>query len=126
MTTGPDLKNCRILIVEDEYVIADLLASELAAAGAIVVGPVGTLPQALRIVEAEDDVDAAVLDVNLGGKKVFPVADILSARQIPFVFLTGYDPETIPGKFARIGICDKSDSAEEIMAALDRALRDGV
>lgn len=117
-----DLEDRRILIVEDEFIIADLLASELADAGAFIVGPVGTLPKALQTVEGEDDLDAAILDVNLGGEKVFPVADMLTARRIPFVFTTGYDPHAIPSRFARVALCEKSGSPGDVISALARAL----
>ncbi|MEE7448667.1 response regulator [Methylobacterium radiotolerans] len=79
----------RILIVEDEYLIAMQVKRWLLAAGAEVVGPVPSVARALDLIE-NGDVDAAVLDVNLGnGDTVYPVADKLSALGVPYLFATG-------------------------------------
>jgi CheY-like chemotaxis protein len=79
----------RILIVEDEYLIAMQVKRWLLAAGAEVVGPVSSVEQALDLIEG-DRLDAAVLDVNLGnGGTVYPVADKLSALGVPYLFATG-------------------------------------
>jgi CheY-like chemotaxis protein len=84
----------RILIVEDEYVIATLLANILEEAGWQVVGPVGYLAEALDMA-ASEDLDAALLDVNLGEQAVYPVAEVLDARNVPFVFVTGCSAEML-------------------------------
>jgi DNA-binding response OmpR family regulator len=89
------LAGLRVLIVEDEMIIALEIESMLRALGCEVVGPVGTLKSALRLAHTEA-LDAAVLDVNLHGEKVFPVADELQARGIPFLFATGYGAWTMP------------------------------
>ena len=79
----------RILIVEDEYLIAMEMKRWLLAAGAEVVGPVPSVKRALDLIE-NDGIDAAVLDVNLGnGATVYPVADKLSALGVPYLFATG-------------------------------------
>lgn len=83
------LRDKRILLVEDEALIAVMVADMLADLGAIVVGPAGTLPKALALAKSED-VDAAVLDMNLRGERVDPVTDVLVARGIPILFATGY------------------------------------
>jgi DNA-binding response OmpR family regulator len=90
-----ELNGRRILVVEDDYLVASLIQDVLEAAGCVVSGPIPRLPQAVGVAEA-DTCDAAVLDVNLGGNQVFPVAEVLSRRQIPFVFVTGYGPATLP------------------------------
>ncbi len=83
------LNGRRILIVEDEYLIAMQVKRWLSAAGAAVIGPVPSVEQALDLIE-EDSLDAAVLDVNLGnGDTVYPVADKLSALGVPYLFATG-------------------------------------
>jgi DNA-binding LytR/AlgR family response regulator len=92
------LKGMRILIVEDEYLIAADLADGFMAAGAEVVGPIGTVEQALTLL-ADSTVptpDAASLDMNLRGTLVFPVADALLNKGVPFVFCTGYDHAKLP------------------------------
>jgi CheY-like chemotaxis protein len=92
------LAHRRVLVVEDEYFIADDMARALQKLGAEVVGPVPTRDKALALVEA-GRVDAAVLDINLRGQTVFPVADALRERGVPFVFATGYDPSTVPAEY---------------------------
>ena len=86
-----------ILVVEDEYFIASDLKRALLGAGATVVGPVGgseghALAAGLKL-------DAAVLDVNLEGATTYPIADDLTARGVPFVFVTGYDEWAMPESY---------------------------
>jgi DNA-binding response OmpR family regulator len=85
----------RVLVVEDELLLAMLLQAILEDAGYTVVGPIGRLDQALQAARQED-FSLALLDVNLNGEKVFPVAEVLAERKVPFAFLTGYDRETLP------------------------------
>ena len=85
----------RVLVVEDEYFIADDLAQALAHEGIEVLGPVGDPAKALAIVENER-IDRAVLDINLHGEMVFEVARALKARGVPFVFATGYAANVVP------------------------------
>jgi DNA-binding response OmpR family regulator len=79
----------RILVVEDDYLIAALIADAVGAVGWQVIGTARDLATALDSA-AREDFDAAVLDVNLGGQAVYRVADVLDARKVPFVFVTGY------------------------------------
>jgi CheY-like chemotaxis protein len=78
-----------VLVVEDEMLLALDLEEGLRDLGCVVVGPAGTLRSALRLIETET-VDAAILDVNLAGERVFPVARRLAEQGIPFVFATAY------------------------------------
>jgi len=80
----------RILVVEDEALVAMLLEDMLTDLGCDVVGPAHTLQRALDLVESEQ-VDAAILDVNVGGRRSYPVAEKVAAKGIPFVFASGYD-----------------------------------
>jgi CheY-like chemotaxis protein len=80
----------RVLLVEDEVLVAWALEDMLTALECAVVGPVARVNEALALIDAEM-VDAAVLDVNLDGQKSYPVADALAARGVPFVFATAYD-----------------------------------
>ena len=93
-----DLSGRRILVVEDEYMIADDMQRELEALGAEVVGPAGSLGEAMNMLQ-HAEVDLAVIDVNLGGEKAFPLADALQARDLHFVFTTGYDQTVLPPRF---------------------------
>lgn len=93
-----DLSGRRILVVEDEYMIAADLKRALSEAQATVVGPVSDATSALRLM-AEEAVDAAVLDVNLSGTSSFSVADALMQMDVPHMFLTGYDGWSIPERY---------------------------
>ena len=91
------LRGRRLLVVEDDYMVAVQMAQSLEELGAEVIGPVGSVEDALVMVETADaGVDAAVLDINLHDERVYPVADALAARGVPFVFVTGYDALAIP------------------------------
>lgn len=87
-----DLRGLRILMVEDDIVIAMLLELLLQDLGCELVGPASTVPGALALLAGEKP-DAATLDVNLGNEQVYPVADALKQAGIPFVFVTGYGGE---------------------------------
>jgi len=91
------LRGVKVLVVEDEYLVATLMEDMLASAGCIVAGPIPRLAQALDAASKEA-CDVAVLDVNLAGERVYPVADILAQRNVPFVFVTGYG--VLPGEYA--------------------------
>ncbi len=91
------LEGVRVLLVEDEYLVASLIEEILETAGCIVTGPIPRLAEAVDAADRER-CDAAVLDVNLAGERIYPVADILSRRNIPFVFVTGYG--VLPGEYA--------------------------
>jgi CheY-like chemotaxis protein len=112
------LKDCRILVVEDEYMLADELQTELSDAGAVVIGPVPAVDKAVALITAGKEIDGAILDVNLAGELVYPVADLLLERGVPFVFTTGYDPSAIPSRFETIVRCEKP----AMIAAVTRAI----
>lgn len=79
----------RVLIVEDELLVALSLEDTLRSLGCDVIGPVATLPDAMQVVE-EVEADIAILDVNLRGEQVFPAAEILARRAIPLIFCSGF------------------------------------
>ena len=86
----PDaLRGLRILVVEDEMMIAMLLEDALNDLGCVVIGPVGRLPEAIRLAESAV-IDCALLDLNVDGDEVYPAAEKLAERDIPFAFITGY------------------------------------
>jgi CheY-like chemotaxis protein len=80
----------RILVVEDNFLAAEVVRDTLESYGCQVVGPVGRLEDGLRLASAEA-LDGAVLDINLNGERCFPIAKALLDRGVPFMFLTGYD-----------------------------------
>ena len=102
-----DLEGLAVLVAEDEYMIAHDLARELGRAGARVIGPAPSLDRTMDLIAATDRIDGAILDVSLQGEKVFPAAEMLEARGIPFLFATGYDPSVIPPRFGSILRCEK-------------------
>ncbi len=96
----------RVLVVEDEYIIAADLADALTALGIAVIGPVSSVAKAMAMIDGEQ-LDGAILDINLHGDAVYPVADILAARGIPFVFATGYDRTAIEPGYEKFPRCEK-------------------
>ena len=87
--SAPDLAGLRVLVVEDEMMVSMLIEDMLTDLGCIVVGPAARLDEAIALAESQQ-IDCAVLDVNLGGQPIFPLADILRAKGAPFAFATGY------------------------------------
>ena len=96
----------RILLVEDEILVAMMMRDILSDLGYAVVGPFSRLSEAM-IAAVHDEIDAGVVDINLGGEFVYPVADVLVARGIPFVFITGYGVESIDKRFGSVPIIKK-------------------
>jgi DNA-binding LytR/AlgR family response regulator len=86
---GADLAGLRILIVEDEFLLAMELEMLVQQRGCMVLGPVSSVGQALSVLDGEQP-DVALLDVNLKGERATPVAAALHARGVPFVLITGY------------------------------------
>jgi CheY-like chemotaxis protein len=101
------LRGRRLLVVEDEYLIAADLALALDDGGAEVVGPAGSVEDALELIAAQSPLDAAVLDINLGNERAYPIADALRERGVPFIFATGYDPWIIPQAYRDVPRCNK-------------------
>lgn len=101
------LRGRRILVVEDEYMMADDLQYDLEEVGAQVIGPVPSVADALRLLAAEEAIDGAILDVNLRGEKAYPVADVLRERGIPFVLATGYEQWALPEAYKDLPRCEK-------------------
>lgn len=107
----------RVLIVEDEFLLGYSLLEDLTEAGADVVGPVSTVDEALQIV-ASESFDLAVLDINVRGEMSFPVADALLARNVPLIFLTGYDGDVIPDRLQRLPRLGKPYDPKTLAIAL--------
>lgn len=102
------LRGRRILVVEDDYLLAQALSDFLEEVEVNVIGPVGSVDEALAMVEnAAGGLDGAILDVNLHGSKSYPVADALAARSIPFLFATGYSRNALDERYRDHPRCEK-------------------
>lgn len=111
----------RVFVVEDQFILADLMSDEIEKIGWEVVGPVGSVSGALRLID--QDVAVALLDINLGTELVTPVADELVQRSIPFGFLTAYaDSKVLPYRFSDAPFFKKPLSGGELATALERLL----
>jgi DNA-binding response OmpR family regulator len=112
----------RVLVVEDEPVVSMLVEDELRGAGAEVLGPASTVDRALRLVEAvaaDGGISAAVLDINLDGRRVEPLADRLAALGVPFLFATGYGEGCDTGGHWTAPILHKPFAPEKLIAAVE-------
>lgn len=112
------LQNRFILLVEDEYLLADEILTGLSDAGAIVVGPAATVETAMNLTVDADSLDAAILDINLRDELVYPLADALTIRGVPFIFTTGYHASAIPARFRNVTRYHKPVGREQLMGAI--------
>lgn len=113
-------ESLRILVVEDEMMVALMVADMLTDLGHQPVGPAMRLEQALDLARSEP-LDAAVLDVNLGDAKSFPVADVLRERGVPFFFATGYGVQGLSEGYRNTPTLNKPFSPEDLARTLDEA-----
>jgi len=112
------LKGLRVLVVEDEALVAMNLEMTLEDFGCQIIGPAYRFEAAANMAATVENADAAILDVNLSGIPAFGIAEILAARDIPFLFATGYGKEGIPGQWHDRPILQKPYTAEEVGEAL--------
>ena len=116
----PWLKGKRILVVEDEALIAVMVEDMLTEMGSVVVGPAATIEQALSLARAQE-IDGAVLDVNVRGERIDPVADALAERGVPMLFATGYG-EVRLASGATATVIDKPYTQEKLARGLAAAM----
>jgi DNA-binding response OmpR family regulator len=109
----------RILVVEDEFFLADDLRQILHEQNVEVLGPAATVTKALKVIRDEGPIDCAVLDVNLCGEVVYPISAVLGQRKIPFLFATGYGSTQIPAEFANILRLEKPFEPAALLTALE-------
>jgi two-component sensor histidine kinase/two-component SAPR family response regulator len=109
----------RILLVEDESLIAMAMEETLTDLGFAVVGPIGSQAKAVAAAQREE-LDGAILDVNLDGQVIYPVADVLTARDVPFFFVTGYNVGSIDSRYAHIPILQKPIDLQELQRLLPK------
>ncbi|CDX23702.1 Response regulator receiver protein [Mesorhizobium sp. ORS 3324] len=120
MNKSAPLSGLKILVVEDSFLVALDLSDELTDAGCDVVGPAPSVEQALQQIDGVE-LDGAVLDVNLQGERSFPLAEHLATRDVPFVFLTGYDSSTVfPEQFRDSPRLSKPVETRQLIEAVSR------
>jgi CheY-like chemotaxis protein len=117
------LRGKRILVVEDEAIIAMMVEEMLIDLGASVVGPAPSIPVARNLIETAP-IDAAVLDVNIRSDRIDPIAELLRARHIPFVFATGYGSGVSSAHQSEF-VLEKPYTSDRLLSALTLALSGG-
>ena len=124
MDNGADLAGLRVLVIEDEFLLAMELESLLQQRGNLVLGPVSSVGQALAMLDGEEP-DVALLDVNLKGERATPVAAALQARGVPFVLITGYSTAQLSEPELRAAPrIDKPVNCRSLKRAVTTALAD--
>jgi CheY-like chemotaxis protein len=116
------LSGYRILVIEDEYFLAEDICTMLKELGADILGPVGDVGDAIGIVNSGQIIDGAVVDINLRNESIYPVAERLVARSIPFVFTSGYDKSAIQPRFKDIELFEKPINAPAMAQSLGRLI----
>jgi DNA-binding NarL/FixJ family response regulator len=118
------LYGIQVLIVEDEYLLAQEMADYFENIGAEIVGPVGSVEHALALI-ASSPIQVAVLDVNLRDERVYPVANVLTSKRIPFVFASGYGSELEPQVYAGVPRCIKPIELDVLAKILGEQIKLG-
>jgi CheY-like chemotaxis protein len=120
------LAGIRVLLVEDETLVAMLLEDMISELGATVVGAASRVDRALEIVnDPKSAIDVGLLDVNLGGEDAFPIAAALAERGVPFAFSTGYGNAGLPEHWRSRPTLQKPFTQEQVQSVLSRTLNGG-
>src|SRR4051812_31602887 len=118
----PGLAGRQVFLVEDEAMVAMMIEDMLQELGCVLAGCAGTLRGALAKIGALSEFDIAVLDVNLGGEHVYPVADILQSRGVPFVFSTAYGAVDLAERYPASRVLHKPYGPPALASVLTDAL----
>lgn len=119
------LRGRRLLVVEDDYFWADELSQGLKRVGAVVLGPAASVNAAGAFLQSQPDTDGVILDINLRGERSYPIADLLLARGVPFIIMTGYDMEALPAGYAAVPRLEKPVALDAVVQAVERLLTPG-
>ncbi|UXN75980.1 response regulator (plasmid) [Devosia sp. A8/3-2] len=125
MATDNSFGGRRILVVEDDLLVVADLVDMLHSMGADVVGPIENIEKAPERLDKLPDIAGAVLDVSVQGRMVFPLADELSRRNVPYVFSTGYDDSIVPARYSDIRRFSKPADERQIASILLEAVQNG-
>jgi DNA-binding LytR/AlgR family response regulator len=121
MPPQAELRGLRVLLVEDNYLVAEHLRGVLSDHGCEVVGPAPRVESGLDLLRDDGKLDGAVLDINLNGEFCFPIAKALETLSVPFLFLTGYDDRAIiPSEFQAVPFLGKPVDEAELVAVANR------
>lgn len=120
--SADDLQGCSVLLVEDDYFIASDMRDSLEDIGCNVMGPFPSVDEPLGAIETHTP-DAAILDVNLSGDAVYPLASALRDRNIPILFVTGYDPKSIHQQYQSVPRLMKPINARKLQKAVRSLVR---
>jgi CheY-like chemotaxis protein len=116
-----ELSNRKVLVVEDEMMIAMLIEDMLDEFGCKLVGPATNVPRALELI-GKESIDVAVLDLNLDGKDTYAVEDALQRKNVPFIFATGYGSTGLRQEYGNRPVLQKPFQARDLETALTEAL----
>lgn len=119
-----DLSGMRVFVVEDEFLLAMQIEQELLSRGCSMIGPFGKLAEAIDAAPRHQ-FDLALLDVNLSGEMVYPLADDLMRQRIPFVLVSGYGASNIPERFRASPRVPKPSDPKALFDAIRQALARG-
>ncbi len=119
------LRGRRVLVIEDDYFWADELSTGLRRAGALVLGPTGTLASALALLAPEPELDAAVIDMNLRGERAEPLVDRLVALKVPLLLVTGYECSSLSEAHIGLPCLEKPVALAAVLTAVSRLLPQG-
>ena len=116
-----ELSNRKVLVVEDEMIIAMLIEDMLDEFGCKLVGPATNVPRALELI-GKESIDVAVLDLNLDGKDTYAIAGALQRKNVPFIFATGYGSAGLRQEYGNRPVLQKPFPASDLETALTEAL----
>ncbi len=115
------LSGRRVLVIEDEMLILMMIEDMLADLGCKSVAVASKIRPAIDLIEGQD-FDTAMVDMNLNGEIVYPLAELLTAQKVPFIFVTGYAPRSVDARFTAIPILQKPVLQDELAAMLEQVL----
>ena len=116
------LAGLRILVAEDDWLLAEMLVGTLEAAGCVVIGPATGLAKTMELAQ-RSDLDGALLDINLGGEMCFPAAKLLKERNVSFAFMTAYSQSAIPEPLRSAGFLGKPFTDEALLETVAKFAR---
>jgi CheY-like chemotaxis protein len=116
--TAAEQPTPRILLVEDEHIVASALARGLRIFGAEVIGPAATVENALSLIQGSASIDGALVDINLRGVHAYEVVDSLMAKQVRTVLTTGYETSVVPNRYRGLVVLQKPFDPRDAMDAL--------